>query len=251
MVGPELRQPGIFDPEQPVAADAPPRSGSSRSPAVASDGSSGAQVVPSAGTVPATRYAVTAASMQSLPRPTMVWPSPSKVRRCPESNVSARACASSIGVNGSPTSPTTRIGGAPLPSMSWSGCATGVGQNAQGRPSMRSMVSKRDAMPNPRTFARASRRVRSAAELDATDRRVRFELVVVRAVLPAARVAVAEREERRTVALRRVRQRVHEAGPLVLAAVDRLDHAELGESTTERAGPTAMGVSWSASIRVS
>ena len=47
---------------------------------------------------------------------------------------------------------------------------------------------------------------------------MRFELVVVRAVLPAARVAVAEREERRTVALRRVRQRVHEAGPLVLSA---------------------------------
>ena len=36
---------------------------------------------------------------------------------------------------------------------------TGAGQNAQGRPSMRSMVSKRDAIPKSRTLVRASRGV--------------------------------------------------------------------------------------------
>src|SRR5699024_1171663 len=77
----------------------------------------GQHSVPSFGTLPFSRYASIALSMQALPRWYAVWPSPSRLRSTPESSWSARATACSYGVAGSRVVPTTRIGAAPLPSI--------------------------------------------------------------------------------------------------------------------------------------
>ncbi|CAM5466324.1 hypothetical protein SALBM311S_06434 [Streptomyces alboniger] len=74
-----------------------------------------AGTVPFLGTVPASRYAFTVESTQSLPLPYDPWPSPFQASITPTSLPSSSAIflVPSYGVAASPLLPTTRLGAAP------------------------------------------------------------------------------------------------------------------------------------------
>src|SRR5688572_3826192 len=90
------------------------------------------QVVSAVGAASVNRYVVAVSRTQAL-KWKLVWPSPWRVIRTPDSSWSASETPHSYGVEGSPVAATTRIGGAPA-AITGPGTRVGsAGQNAQSK----------------------------------------------------------------------------------------------------------------------